>query len=119
MKSSVAKRSVFSGFKPSLTLVSAFAFSGLVPAVAHQWNPGMPLAQANGMALVAWGAMYGAYMLAGTLASARNGKPLGKKFASIWLPIETVLTVSLMIPLAGSAGQTMAQAMIAWVGSIF
>lgn len=78
----------------------------------------MPLAQANGMALAAWGAMCGAWLLAGSMASARDGKPMGKKFASIWSPIELVLAASVMIPMAGMSGQTMAQAIVSWVAAL-
>jgi hypothetical protein len=46
--------------------------------------------------------------------SAAQGKPLGEKWSGVWLPIRTVLGVSLLIPKAGT-GYCMAQYLVMWL----
>ncbi len=53
-------------------------------------------------------------MLTGTLNTANEGKPLGEKWNSMWMPIRSLVGISLLVPKGGS-GYVMSQYIVMWL----
>lgn len=53
-------------------------------------------------------------MLAGTLNTANEGKPLGEKWNSVWMPMRISLGIALLVPKGGS-GYCLAQYLVMWL----
>ncbi len=54
------------------------------------------------------------YIVGGTLLSAAEGKPMGEKWSSLWIPVRIAGGIGMLIPKAGS-GYCMAQYIVAWL----
>ncbi len=53
-------------------------------------------------------------IIVGTLHTAAQGKPLGEKWNGVWIPLRTVMGISLLVPKAGT-GYCMAQYCVMWL----
>ncbi len=53
-------------------------------------------------------------MLAGTLNTANEGKPLGEKWNSMWMPVRSVIGIALLVPKGGS-GYVLSQYIVMWL----
>lgn len=53
-------------------------------------------------------------IIAGSLNTAHEGKPLGEKWNSVWMPVRTSLGIAMLVPKGGS-GYCMAQYLVMWL----
>lgn len=53
-------------------------------------------------------------IIAGALNTAHEGKPLGEKWNSVWMPVRTSLGIAMLVPKGGS-GYCMAQYLVMWL----
>lgn len=53
-------------------------------------------------------------MLTGTLNTANEGKPLGEKWNSMWMPVRSLMGIALLVPKGGS-GYVLSQYIVMWL----